>query len=569
MIMKDLIQESTKDVEITQSDRYRIQYFYEVMIKDVKITKQNLKSCVSHALGCDINKQAVIDFFVENFSHFKKEQLLKCKKINFDKKINENDFLLWERTKIYNTECFPFWEKEWDEKRKKMKLYINDIKFCDFVAFLGFYKIEENNCKPCFIRIQNNTVEEVNLNNIQNTLFKVFNDIKDEYLQKQVKTMRLDHLGAGIYDITLHFLKDTKDIAYIPFKNGVVKVTKTEKRLIAYKDLTSCIWKNQIINREIDLNKKNKDSEKTDWEDFMDKISFNNVHNFKWVLGYLMHNFRGPDYLIVLKPAIDSSYKDSKKIASGAGKSLLIKGLLKLVSGTVLNGKAMSGDLSNKPFAFQLVERFHKLVAIDDVPKLFNYELLSNYITGDFFIQKKFKRKIKIPYQSAPKVILTTSFNIPPKESSIDRRIKNLYITSFFSEELTVEDYYNKYFFDDWNSEDWNAFYIYMLNNIQYYLSENFETKKDNEKDLIRVKTSSSFCDFWYSKKFDFFNPYSMDDLVEAFADFKISINSSEKEEWINSKEIGKWSTAIATILNLKRSRNDGKHFFKKIVIKK
>ena len=45
-------------------------------------------------------------------------------------------------------------------------------------------------------------------------------------------------------------LKDTKDISFIAYRNGVIEVMKHEVKLIDYIDVDGYIWENQIIQRD-------------------------------------------------------------------------------------------------------------------------------------------------------------------------------------------------------------------------------------------------------------------------------------------------------------------------------
>ena len=49
--------------------------------------------------------------------------------------------------------------------------------------------------------------------------------------------------------IDLMMLKDSKDYSYIPFSNGVLKVTQTGTELKEYFEMDEYIWESQILER--------------------------------------------------------------------------------------------------------------------------------------------------------------------------------------------------------------------------------------------------------------------------------------------------------------------------------
>jgi hypothetical protein len=55
--------------------------------------------------------------------------------------------------------------------------------------------------------------------------------------------------------INLLMLQDTKDVSFIPYRNGVVKITKDKIDIVPYIDVDGYIWDRQIIDRDYTLMK--------------------------------------------------------------------------------------------------------------------------------------------------------------------------------------------------------------------------------------------------------------------------------------------------------------------------
>jgi hypothetical protein len=85
-----------------------------------------------------------------------------------------------------------------------------------------------------------------------------------------------------IDEVDIKFCKDTKDSAYLFFRNKAIEVTS--KKIIEhdYIDLGAFVWKSQVIDREFKLNQK---SIQNDYYTFLKNVSGNNFENLKTVIG--------------------------------------------------------------------------------------------------------------------------------------------------------------------------------------------------------------------------------------------------------------------------------------------
>ena len=155
----------------------------------------------------------------------------------------------------------------------------------------GFNKYyPETSENPTFVRVKEN---KVNLSSVAQIKDFVLNYLLERglinvwnYCSKSPYLFTESHLNM-IDSIFLKMLADEKNTAYIPFKNGVVKVTADNTELLNFIDVDGYIWENQIINREF---KKVTDFT-NDFQDFIKKVSANDKERTKSLeltLGYLM-----------------------------------------------------------------------------------------------------------------------------------------------------------------------------------------------------------------------------------------------------------------------------------------
>src|SRR5690606_8694764 len=89
-------------------------------------------------------------------------------------------------------------------------------------------------------------------------------------------------------------LKCTKDITYIPFLNGIVKITSSATNLIPYEDLDSVyfVLSETIVQRNYDIK-----SEKSVMEEFISLVSEceQSKESIMSAIGYLLSDFKDPN----------------------------------------------------------------------------------------------------------------------------------------------------------------------------------------------------------------------------------------------------------------------------------
>jgi hypothetical protein len=141
-----------------------------------------------------------------------------------------------------------------------------------------------------------------------------------------------------------------------------------------------------------------------------------------------------------------------------------------------LCGEIDGKDLKNEDrFCFSEYQRGQTIYAIQDVKKDFSFESIYNKITGKFIIEKKCKNKEVIPFDDAPKIILTSNF-IPRnlEQESTKRRLVLLELENYYNSSFTPLDDFGNRFFYDWTKEEWAAFDAFMIKCVQKYMNNGF-----------------------------------------------------------------------------------------------
>lgn len=383
------------------------------------------------------------------------------KQLNVDKEIvNEIKCQLVESEDI-------FWNVQVN-KNGGETITIEPYKYASFLVKNGFNKYyPETSENPTFVRVKENKVRLSSATQIKDF---VLNYLLDKglinvwnYCSKSPYLFNESHLNM-IDSINLKMLSDEKDKAYIPFENGVVKVTSNNTELLNFIDVEGYIWENQIINREF----KKVNDYTNDFQDFVKKVSANDEERTKSLeltLGYLIHSYKDKTDQ---KAIIFNDQEIDDNPNGGSGKSLVLTSLSNFRKLIKIDGKAF--DPKKSDFVYQRVNLDTQILAFDDVKKNFNFEQLFSLITEGITVNRKNKDEIFIPFERSPKIIITTNYVINGIGSSHERRRHEIEFYQYFNNKRSPLSEYGRLLFDSWNEEDWNKFDNYFISNLQKFL---------------------------------------------------------------------------------------------------
>lgn len=155
-----------------------------------------------------------------------------------------------------------------------------------------------------------------------------------------------------------------------------------------------------------------------------------------------------------------------------------------------MSGEIDGKDLKNEDrFCFSEYQKGQTIYAIQDIKKDFSFESIYNKITGKFIVEKKCKNKEAIPFEEAPKIILTSNF-IPRnlEQESTKRRLVLLELENFYNSSFSPLDEFGNRFFYDWTQAEWAAFDAFMIKCVQMYMNNGFmqfQSEKLNRKKIL------------------------------------------------------------------------------------
>ena len=475
-----------------------------------------------------------------------------------------------------------------DKKHGNLNFYTDDFK-------ISASRLAEFNKQKGFMRISEEGNDIITIIKNNNKILKPFNHKTDtiaflkEHINHSEKRVEIENLLVTKRNViqnsfelmkgepyNLH--KDKKDATYIPFANGVCKITKDCIEMIDYKSKEIAFFIDKIKSQQhhfkiTDIAKR----EISDFEKFIiyaiigretDDFTHNeqkDIRAFYSMIGYLISNYKNP----AESPAIILSDEDAVigERRGARGKSLLAEAVRK-VKGSIFKDATKFNPAYTHVYAD--LERYHDIYILDDATERFKYDTLYTDITGDITAQRKGTSAVTIPFEDAPKFVITTNapWRFDKDADSTNRRFVEYQFSNYWKREYTPEMFFGYRFFDDWDDEQWQLFYEFLIACSMQFLTTglqriSYAKDKDNyrglfsndviehefERIFLEMKTKSSFnvTDFLdeHDKKpmFRFnnklFHRQNARKHIDAYLiDHKIEVDFSKKEKRWYFKDI-------------------------------
>lgn len=356
-----------------------------------------------------------------------------------------------------------FWNKN-----DKGFVKIIHIQFKQFLEDNGFYKYcPEGGKNYVFVKVTNNLIDHTSEKEIKDFVLQHLLELDDisvyNYFADQTRFFKEEFLSM-LSTIDIYFIADSKDSAYLYYKNCAVKITKDGIKPIDYLDLGGYVWKDHIIDRTFSMCDV---TGNCDFKKFVSNINggdMNRVTTMESTIGFLMHGHKNLSFCpaVILNDEVISDNPEG-----GTGKGLVINALSKMKKLVVIDGKSFTFERS---FAYQLVSADTQILCFDDVKKHFEFERLFSVVTEGLTLEKKNKDAIKIPFSKSPKIAITTNYAIKGAGNSFARRKWELELHQYYTKEFTPLDEFGKLMFGDWNDDDWCEFDNYMIACLMNYL---------------------------------------------------------------------------------------------------
>jgi hypothetical protein len=214
-----------------------------------------------------------------------------------------------------------------------------------FKVFLednGFYKYcPEGGNNYVFVRVTNNLIDHAHEKEIKDFVLNYLLKLEDisvyNYFADNTRFFKEEFLSM-LSTIDILFIEDTKNDAYLYYRNCAVRIHRSGVDEIDYIDLGGYVWREHIIDRDFIRCT----SDDCDYKQFIRNICSNDtlrVRSMESTIGFLLHGYKNHSYC----PAVvlnDEVITDNPE--GGTGKGLFMNALGKMKKLVTIDGKSFT-----------------------------------------------------------------------------------------------------------------------------------------------------------------------------------------------------------------------------------
>jgi hypothetical protein len=560
--VKKLIKPDIKTEVGTAADCTEILNFIDKIYlkKHPVINGQRNDNCFMRAASANeygVNKDDALTFLIDNFaeSGFNQSEIQTIVNSAYQdqSKFGTKKYLK-DDTSIY-----------WTVSEKGV-VKLTPHKFKVFLQTNGFYRLEqEDKSAPNkYIRVVGHVVKTVSFSEVKGFVCK-------DLLERNLLDVHdyIANYGNLFCDNWLNILdhkqidvlRDTKKEAYIPYKNGLVEVTKDKVSLFNYNEVNRLFWNTDIINRDFELTGFYSDFNKVldnHFYKYLIAVSKNDLLPFSTSIGYLLHTYNNK---LTTKAIILNDEKISDNPEGRTGKGLFVQGVSQIRKTSIIDGKKYN---NTSQFAFQTVTDKTRVISFDDVKANFNFEDEFSTISEGIKVERKGKDAVKLEQKESPKVVITTNYTLKGSGASHDGRRHELEVANHYNANHTPFDEFKcELFSEEWPATQWQTFDWLMAKCIMHFLEEGLKSQSLVNTNLALKKlyreTSIEFVTYVeenlkmtnvrYNKK-EHFNRFIED--------------NTDYNKWLKQNTFSKWLEIYAKFkgLNYEQPRANGISFF-------
>lgn len=373
-----------------------------------------------------------------------------------------------------------------------------------------------------------------------------------EYLIRCANALFGDSALECLRTVKPVFVTDEKNTAHFFYRNCFIEITKENMKVKEYSELYGKVWAKQIRERDFHFTQS-----KSEFAVLIENIcrkDIGRINALRSAIGYLLVSYKDPT---CAKAVIFTDEKLSEAAFGRSCKGLVAKSISHMKNVLHIDGKNFNFD---KQFMFQSVDPDTQLLIYDDIKKKFPFEKLFSILTDGMTIEKKNMNEHYIPFEKAPKILITTNYAVEgTDDSSLDRQFV-VEFSDYYNAKHKPSDDFKHLFFDEWNEEQWAAFDNFMADCCRYYLKHGlkpYEYVNLNKKKLID-STSSEFEEFITSIPLN--TEFNKKELFEQF--------KKEYEDYAKMRQgtFTNWTKMYAKLYNMEvKERRTGMERFIRI----
>lgn len=373
-----------------------------------------------------------------------------------------------------------------------------------FLEHRGFYRYKKPSRDYDFIHVEDGVANVVQAYEVADYVKSFTKDCLPADILEMLYKGGVQYLGPEkLGNLEFYgepFERPTRGVQHLFFANKIWQVTADKIQVQDYSQLHFIIWEDMKKDFNAELLKPLINIQNNDgvWSYQLTEIGkkcdflrfFENASNFTWrkdkvtaeevnenaqhlvskmaAFGYLISSAKDRS---VAKAVIGMDGKQSEFGESNgrSGKSLMGEAIRHITTSKAYNGKEFSGNAGKNQFIWDGITEKTNLVFIDDAQRSIDFEMLFSLITGDWPVNPKGAQPFVLPFQTSPKILVTTNFAISGDGSSFTDRQWQLAFSDYYNDEHKPIDDFKTLFFDEWDAEQWNLFWNFAATCLQVY----------------------------------------------------------------------------------------------------
>lgn len=383
-----------------------------------------------------------------------------------------------------------FYKVQYTNEKHFKDIVIEKVKFVNILMDLGFRRYTLNKNESRLIRLDNNTIEEINEDIITDCFMDYVEALPD--LDHGNVTITAAMIKAKLYNSLETYFKpalfkrmknkeeiiikeDTKTEKYFFYRNVWVTVTATGYQAHEYTELTGYIWKDSILPREFTK----PEAIESYFEKFCTNIAGKDaerLESLKTIIGYNLHSyFQGK-----MKATI---FTDSRMSADGEANGRTGKGIISMALSHMVNANPKKStvyvSINGKDFNVKNINKYAdcnldtRIVVIDDIYNNYDIENAFVDIVTGITVRKLFQSAFTV----SVKMIFTTNKTIMINGESAKDRVIQFELADYYNSNYDPSIEFGHWFFDDWLTEkmyvnEFSRFDVFMFDCVSTYLAK-------------------------------------------------------------------------------------------------
>ena len=195
-------------------------------------------------------------------------------------------------------------------------------------------------------------------------------------------------------------------------------------------------------------------------------------------IGYLLHKHKSESSAWAIY-AMDNKMSEMGESHGGSGKSLCF-GFLNTILKRRFYLKGRDPKITQNDFIYSGVTEDTDFIFVDDSHAFLDFNFFFSEITGSLKVNPKTLQPFEIPFGKSPKFVFTSNF--PPRNmdpSTARRLLFNVFSDYYhFNQDgeykqvrRVADDFGGKNLFSDWSDEQWDFYFNFCAQCIQFYLN--------------------------------------------------------------------------------------------------